>query len=239
MKKFFLSPLFAACFVVVTLILYYLISYIVRAHVGIFDIEEAGATEVLTYVFYGFAAGVVLCLYQDHIHTARQTTYFALLFLWLTALLREMGIQHWLTTHDTTAIKIRFFTNPNNPLYEKIISALVVLAVVCVALYLLIKYLKKIIVGFFKFQTIYWTIGTFGALGVLTQIIDRFPANYAKATGQHLTEPIRFALKIFEEGGESLLPLLFTIAFVQFHFILCKKISRNGDGSKDTDPDFP
>lgn len=237
MKNFFLSPLFAAFFVCISLLLYFVISYIVRLNFGVFDIEKSGATEVLTYVSYGFAAGIVLCLYKDHIHTHRQTTYFALLFLWLTALLREMGIQHWLTTHDTTAIKIKFFTNPNNPLYEKIISASLVLLVLVVVCYLIFKYFKPMVVGFFKFKTIYWTIATFGVLTISTQFIDRFPANYVKATGTHLTEPVRFFLKIFEEGGESLLPLLFALAFVQFHFILHKKTSQNGGESKDTAPD--
>ena len=32
--------------------LYYLISFICRANFGIFDIEEVGATETLTYLFY-------------------------------------------------------------------------------------------------------------------------------------------------------------------------------------------
>ena len=233
MKKFFLSPFFAIFFVIIALALYYGISYLIRFNYGVFDIEESGATEVLTYVFYGFTFGVMICFMNDYLHTPRQTTYFALLFLSLAALLREMGIQHWLTQHDSTAIKLRFFTNPNNPLHEKIIAASLVLLVLGVAVYLLIKHLKRMIIGFFKFQPVYWTIATFGALGVTTQFIDRFPANYAKMTGTHLDEPIRFALKIFEEGGESLLPLLFAIGLAQFHVILRKKTYQTDGESKD------
>lgn len=232
MKKFFLSPLFAACFVFIALAIYYAGSYFARSNWGVFDIEETGVTEVLTYLFYSIAAGTLIYVAKDYLKTPRQTTYFALAFLYLAALLREMGIQHWLTTHDTTAIKIRFFTNPNNPLHEKIIAASLVVLVVGVIAYLLFKHLKQMVIGFFKFQTLYWTIATFGGLGVTTQFVDRFPANYAKAVGEKLPEPILFALKIFEEGGESLLPLLFAIGLLQFHFILRKKASRNGDGSK-------
>ena len=237
MKKWFLSPLFAGIFVVLMLGLYYSISYFIRTTYGIFDIEKSGATEALTYLFYGFTGGVMACLYQDYLHTPKQKTYFALCFLWLGALLREMGVQHWLTTHDSTAIKIRFFTNPSNPLYEKIISAVLVLTVLSVIAYLLIKYLKQMIIGFFKFQTLYWTIATFGSIGILTQIADRLPANYVKATGKHLSEPLCFALKIFEEGGESLLPLICAIGFVQFHFILHKMPYQNGDESTNTAQD--
>ena len=233
MKKLFLSPLFAGLFVVFCMVLYYALSYAFRLKYGAFDIEKIGVTEVLTYLFYAIAGGVLLYLHKDFLHTPKQNTYFALCFLWLVALLREMGIQHWLTQHDSTAIKIRFFTNPNNPLHEKIITATLVLLVVGVIAYLLIKYFKKMIVGFFKFQTIAWTIATFGGLGIVTQLADRFPANYVKSTGEHLTEPVRFALKIFEEGGESLLPLIFAIGLWQFHFILRKKASQIDDGSKD------
>lgn len=236
MKKLFLSPLFAGLFVVFGLAVYYGVSYALRFAFGPFDIEKIGATEVLTYVFYGIAGGVLFCLGSDYLHTEKRKTYQALCFLWLVALLREMGIQHWLTQHDSTAIKIRFFTNPNNPLYEKIISATLILLVVGVIGWLLVKYLKKMVVGFFKFQSVYWTIATFGALGVLTQITDRLPANYVKATREHLSEPILFALKIFEEGGESLLPLVFAVGLVQFHFILGKTTCQNADESTNTAP---
>ena len=222
MKKLFLSPLFAGFFVIMCLAIYYGASYFIRTRYGIFDIEKSGATEVLTYVFYGFAGGILLCLGTDYINTPRCNTYFAFCFLWLSTLLREMGIQHWIAINDTTAIKINYFKNPNVPLYGKIISACIIGAVLFAILYLLIKYTKKIIVGLWKYQTIYWTVATFGILGLLTQLADRFPSKYNKITGTPLEEPARFALKIFEEGGESLLPLIFAIGLIQFHLILRK-----------------
>jgi len=234
MKKLFLSPLFSSFFIVFCLALYYGFSYFFRLKLGPFDIEETGITELLTYVFYGLAGCVALVLWQDYMKTPRQGTYFTLIFLWLAALLREMGIQHWLAINDTTAIKINYFKNPAVPLYGKIIAALVIGIVVGAILYLLIKHLKTMIVGFFKYQTIYWTIASFGLLGLFTQLADRLPSKYVKATGIHLEEPTRFVLKIFEEGGESLLPLVFAIGLLQFHFILHKKISQNGDESTNT-----
>ena len=84
---------------------------------------------------------------------------------------------------------------------------------------------------------LYWTIATFGVLGILTQLADRLPSKYSKITGITLEEPVRFALKIFEEGGESLLPLVFAIGLLQFHFILRKKIFQNADESTNTVPD--
>jgi hypothetical protein len=44
-----------------------------------------------------------------------------------------------------------------------------------------------------------------------------FPPSVLSGT---LTSPVfEFAMKIFEEGGESLLPLVIAIAFLQYHFI--------------------
>ena len=229
MKKLFLSPLFGIFFTIGCMALYYGLSYAFRLKYGVFDIEDLGITDALTNLFYGIALGIVLCLYTDFTTSGQKRTYGALLFLWFFALLREMGLQHWLAVNDTTAIKIRYFTNQAVPLYAKTISILVILGVVLVISYLLWKHLKQMIVGFFKLIPMYWTIAVFGALGFATQIADRFPAHYRKITGQALEEPMRFTLKILEEGGESILPLLFAVAFVQYH--LSKKIYQNADES--------
>ena len=71
--------------------------------------------------------------------------------------------------------------------------------------------------GFFKFDPLYWTIATFGVWGAITQIADRLNSNLAKYTGKRLSEPALFFVTIIEEAGESLLPLLFIIALIQFH----------------------
>lgn len=131
-----------------------------------------------------------------------------------------MGIQHWLTTHDSVVTKTRFFLNPANPLYEKIIAGTLMLLVIGVFAWVIIKNFKTLVNGFFKLQTIPWTVAVFGAVGVITQIVDRIPANYAKATGVLLEEPAMFALTILEEYGETLLPLLFVIGLVQYHIML-------------------
>ena len=205
--------------------LYFIIYYVIRARIGVFDVEKIGITETLTYLFYGLGGGIAFMLYDDYLNTPRQKTYYYLCFLWFCALLREMGVQHWLTTHDTTAIKLRFFTNPNNPLYEKVITLLLLLIVARVVIYLLYHYAKPVISGFFKMQPTSWSVAIFGIWVGITQFADRLPAEYEKAMDAELSEPVRFALKILEEGGESLLPLLFAAAMLQFHFLLLKENS--------------
>ncbi len=218
-NKGVLSPVFAGLFVVIALLVYYVICYAFSFKFGFFDIEEIGVTEILTYLFYGFSGGVAFCCAKDFINTPKQNTFFAIMFLWVSALFREMGIQHWLTTHDTVVTKSRFFTNPANPLYEKIIAGTLMLLVVLVLTWVVIKCLKELISGLIKFQPIQWTALTFIVLAIVTQIVDRFPANYLKATGIALSAHAAFVMKIFEEGGESLLPLLFAIALLQYHLI--------------------
>lgn len=223
-SKMFKSPVFGVLFILVAMSLYFGISYICRAIFGPFDIQKVGATEVLTYLFYGFGGGIIFCCAKDFLSdSSKIKTYAAIVFIYITMILRDMGAQGWLTTHDTVVTKIRFFTNPNNPLYEKIIAGFVMGLILVVFLYILIKHIKPLVKGLIKFEAIPWTAVTFFIWMILTQIIDRFPAEFLKSTGSDLAEPIRFAMKIFEEGGESLLPLLIAIMFLQYRTIYCKK----------------
>ena len=151
--------------------------------------------------------------------TDRQASYFALLFLWLSALLREAGIQHWLTDHDTTAIKLRFFTNPNNPLSEKIVAAVLVVVVLGTAVWLLCRYMPGLFRGFFALNPLAWTVATFGGVGIVSQFADRFPSNYFKATGVRLDDTVIYWFKAMEESGEATLPLLFALGFIQYHLL--------------------
>ncbi|MGN0919374.1 MAG: hypothetical protein ACI4OR_01240 [Alphaproteobacteria bacterium] len=222
LKKIFMHPLFGAAGVLFVMGLYFGISYALRAKYGAYDLDKAGITEALTYLFYGMSFAVLVGCYGDYIHTPRQSTYFGLIFLWVITLLREMGAQHWIAINDTTAIKINYFKNPNVPFYGKMVSAVLILTVVSVIAFLFYKNFKKMVQGFFKFNPMYWTIATFGGWGLITQIADRFNSNYAKMTGERLSEPALFFVTIIEEGGESLLPLLLIIALMQFHLQLKK-----------------
>ena len=224
-KKFFMNPLFAVSVLIVGMIFYFCICYFFRFLYGPYDLDQSGAPDALTYLFYGMAFSVLMCFYKDYVNTPRQGTYWGLIFLWLVTLLREMGAQHWLAINDTTALKINYFKNPLVPFYGKLISAFVILSIVSVIVYLFYKNLKKMVKGFFKFNPMYWTIATFGGWGAITQIADRLNSNLAKYTGERLSEPALFFVTIIEEGGESLLPLLFIIALVQFHLQLTDKES--------------
>ena len=219
-KKLFMHPLFAGLLVFVGMFLYFSICYAIRFKYGPYDLDASGSTEALTYLFYGMSFSVMVFLCGDYLHTPRQSTYWGIIFLWVITLLREMGAQHWLAINDSTAIKINYFKNAAVPFYGKVISAVVILSVLSVIAFLFYKNFKKMIRGFFKFDPLYWTIATFGIWGAITQVADRFNSNYAKYTGMRLSEPALFFVTVIEEGGESLLPLLFIVALWQFHIQL-------------------
>ena len=211
------KPWFSCAFIALSMSLYFILCYIFRAFFGVFDVEEIGVTEVITYLFYGFGGGIIFCCAKDFLpNPSTKKSFFAIVFLYIAMLFRDLGAQAWLTTHDTVITKTRFFTNPNNPLYEKIIAASLMLLVLFVLLYVLVKHIKPFIEGIVKLEPVPWTVVTIFVWTIITQIVDRIPAEFAKATGVALIEPIRFAMKILEEGGESLLPLLIAIAFLQF-----------------------
>ena len=216
-KNIILSRQFSVFFVLFALFAYFIISYCFSLKYGFFDIEEVGITEILTYLFYGVGFGIIISHGQILLQEATKKNFYELVFLWVVALLREMGIQHWLTTHDTVVTKIRFFTNPTNPLYEKMIAAFLFLIVIYVLLSLLIRNFKYCLEGLtIKINPVCITTAVFIILAILTQIADRYPATYYKEFGISLSEHILFILKIFEEGGESILPLLFGIGVYQY-----------------------
>jgi len=218
------KPYFGGLFLFTGMLLYFVICYICRAIFGVFDVEAVGATETLTYLFYGFGAGIIFSCAKDFMtEPSKKKSFLAIVFLYIVMIFRDMGAQAWFTTHDTVITKIRFFTSPTNPLYEKIIAAAIMLFITAVFLYVFIKHIKPFFKGLIKFEPISWTVGVLFVWTVITQIFDRFPAEYTKATGIVLAEPTRFAMKIMEEGGESLLPLLIAIAFLQFCHLYCKK----------------
>ncbi|MBQ7413158.1 MAG: hypothetical protein IJV07_02660 [Alphaproteobacteria bacterium] len=219
MQKIILNPLLAGGLSVIALILFKGAECFFYADDPLLFYEANHGLECITYGLYILAGMTAIGFYRDFIKTDKRSTWIALLFLWLAAFLREMGIQHWLTQHDTTAIKLRFFTNPENPLHEKIIAGALVFLVLGVAGWLLVKYFKRMIRGFFHLSPLYWSIATFGGVGLISQICDRFPSKYFKATGLRLDADTALWLKLFEEGGEACLPIIFALAFVQYHQI--------------------
>ena len=140
------------------------------------------------------------------------------IFLTMTCFLRESGIQHHLSTTDTTPFKSRFFLNPNNPLYEKLIFGFILLMVAGCVIYLAIKYAKYLVRSFCRFDTISWSVAVLCTVGVVMKIIDRFPANYKHTYHMPLSDDAYAVCQLLEESGEMFLPYIGLAILFQYRF---------------------
>lgn len=223
MKKLLMNPLCALLILAVVVCLFWAGGFLLYPGDALTFYEDGHPADIFTYSGYALAFVVACCYVKDFTMTGKLSVWIAMLFLEGVAVLREMGAQHWLTSHDTTAIKIHFFTNPNNPIHEKIISAVVILSVLGTIFWLFFKYVRQIIREFFKINPLYWTVVTFGGTLFLLKFADRFPSRYAKITGEHLSD---YAIKwftLFEEAPEACLPLMFALGIIQHHILLRRK----------------
>lgn len=215
MKKMFLSPFFTPIAVVAVWGAFMVVMHYCFPEIFLQITEDGELIEHITHFGYVALIAVLMIVCADY--KDKMMTWGMFLFLAMTAFLREQGIQHHLSRTDTTPFKSRFFLNPNNPLSEKIIFGLVLLIVAGAVLYLAIKYTKHLVVSFFHFNTITWSIAVLCVLGVVAKIVDRFPSNYRKAHGQPLPEDVYAWFQMIEESGEMLLPYIAIVALYQYH----------------------
>lgn len=179
---------------------------------------EGGLIEFVAHFGYVLLIGGLLLVSNDYRDKIR--TWGILLFLALCAFLREAGIHHYLSKTDTTPFKSRFFTSPNNPLSEKIIYGMLLLVIVGAVLYLAYKYAKPLVVSFFKFDVISWSVGLMCFIGVVSKYIDRFPANWRKAHGGvYLPDDVYAVFQLVEESMEMFLPYIALVILIQYHIL--------------------
>ncbi|MDR0934504.1 MAG: hypothetical protein LBM56_05430 [Burkholderiaceae bacterium] len=172
--------------------------------------------DYITIALYLIAL-VVIYAYRPKDNTRKQNLNFWIFeFVILGALFRELGIQHWLTKTDSTALKIRFFINPANPLHEKIVAGLFLLMWATIALYLLKRYTRFMIREFFRGNAVIWTIATTCVITVFAKFMDRYPDNYHRFTGTKLAPFWDTLSTSFEEFYEAYIPVLLMIAAIQF-----------------------
>ena len=215
MKNIFTKPLFAPLFV------YIVWSFWVVVTLTFFNTDLAtiygdnGFTDIATYVFYG---GVLLALtifVRDFYSTGKMLDFCAFAALTVICILREMGAQHWLPSKDTTFIKIRFFTNPDNPISEKILGAFIIIAIVVVIGYILYKYAVPVVKGFFRLNPISWGIATLGTFGLIGKVIDRMHSKFFVNMGS-----VELSTGFLEETLEAMIPFSAIVVILQFHYML-------------------
>ena len=182
--------------------------------------KDGGWIDIATYTAYGIAILTLVVTCRDF--KDNPTLFLALLCLLIAAVLREAGIQHMLTQTDTTAFKIRFFTNPNNPWCEKVRAACILFVMAVISLYVIWETAIPLLKGFFKGHAVSWSIAGLCATTIVSKCVDRAHGNYFKWTGTRISEDLLAYLTLFEEGLELFIPLWAVLACLQHHFI-CKK----------------
>lgn len=216
-KKIFLSPFFAPITFFVLWIVF-MKGCFLYAHGGdILELTEDGAIiDAVSKIGYVLLVAVLLLFCNDF--RDRMHAWGIYLFFAIACFLRESGIQHHLSQTDTTPFKSRFFLNPNNMLSEKIIYGAILLLVLAAVLYLMIKYAKHLVVTFFKFDGITWSVATLCTVGLLSKIVDRYPSNYRKAHDNvPLPDNVYAFLQVVEESSEMFLPYLAILILLQYH----------------------
>ncbi|ASM40355.1 hypothetical protein CSPB12327_00735 [Campylobacter sp. RM12327] len=217
-----LKPYFAPILTIVMLCIFYTISMFFEDVISFYKVE--GGLDFITYFMYFLSFFIVI--YYKSAFKKHMIDFYLFMFLFIVAFLRESGAQSWIPSKDTTAFKIRFFTNPDNPLIEKIVSLIIIVVLLVVVGYLLKKYFVKIFKGFFKFDTLYLTVVTFGVIGILSKIADRFPSIYNKVVGVEIQGDFEILLLLIEEGLEAMLPALFAIGVMQYFYIQKQNLNQ-------------
>lgn len=228
MKKYLTSPLFAPVFFSLVWLLWMCCLFIFEYDRLPELLSEEGIIEIITNVAYLPLLLAYICLAKFFwsLGAAKRIDFVMYVSLGAAAFLREMGIQHWLASQDTTAFKSRFFLNPNNPLHEKIIAGTLLLLLLAVLLYLAVKYTKHLIVSFFKMNTTTWSIATLCTIGVIAKFTDRFPSNYKHSMGFPLPEQLKTNIEVMEETSETMLPLIAAFILLQY-WLLHKPDKQN------------
>lgn len=224
MKKIFLSPLFTPLFFLITWGLFLAVVLIYFPEKKFEITEDGQIIDIATYCGYALLVVSLLVLYRDYQGRYARIDWAVFLLLTICALLREGGIQHHLTTSDSTPFKSRFFLNPDNPLSEKIIFGIVLLFVFGMVLYLAIRFTKHLVLSFFKMNPVTWSIAVLCCDGVFAKFADRFPGNWRKAhDGLSLPREQMDIWSLLEESSEVFLPVVAVIILWQYHLMLKEK----------------
>lgn len=221
MKKYITSPFFTP---IITSVLFLALTYITLMFFPKIDSSTNIFCEVTTYSAYAVMFVAFFYYRKDFVQNGKtDRDFFVFIFIAIFALLREMGIQHWIPSKDSTAFKSRFFLNPENPLIEKIIAGSLLILITVAVTYLVIKYAKHLTVSFFKMNTVSWSVACLCFVGITSKIVDRFPSNYKKYTKTSLSDDIKAMMLIFEENAEVFLPLIVMIILMQYRILKNKK----------------
>lgn len=122
-----------------------------------------------------------------------------------------------------TPFKMRFLTNPANPLADRLLVLFWFIVVIALCAGTLLWYIRPLIKGLFKFHPVCWSVAFLGGSVILINIFDRAGSVLSKRLDYAMSAQQQSLFTVFEEGQELLLPLIVIIAIIQSHFIYNRK----------------
>lgn len=198
----------------------------------LFDDNGASPVELMTLPLFALIVPLVWLCPPVAGDTKRKCLWAALWsLLAVMAIVRQTDLhkllfaQIWPDIAGTfrgTVYKMRFLKAGHIPLVPKLfVGGFFALFFAAVAIPL-IRYIKPLIKGFFRFEPVAWTMATFGVVSTAVLVIDRLPSKLRKA-GVDLSDSTVALLKTVEEGGEMVMALLALLAILQSHLIFGRR----------------
>jgi hypothetical protein len=229
-KSFLLAPAFALLGYAVIVVLSLTVQP--EALLALFDKDGASPVELMTLPLFALIVPLVWLCPPCGGRTRRQCLWAALWsLLAILAIVRQTDLHKILFAHIYPAIdasfkgtvyKMRFLKAGDIPVAPKIFVCgffAVFFAAVAVPV---VRYIRPLVVGFFRREVTAWTMATFGAVSTAVLVIDRLPAKLRKA-GVLLSDSTLALMKALEEGGEMLMALLALLAILQAHLIFGRR----------------
>lgn len=200
--------------------------------VPLFDDNGASPVELMTLPLFALIVPLVWLCPPVAGGTKRKCLWAALWsLLAVMAIVRQTDLhkllfaQVWPDLAGTfrgTVYKMRFLKAAEIPLAPKFfVCGFFGLFFAAVAIPL-IRYIKPLIGGFFRFEPVAWTMACFGAVSTAVIIVDRIPSKLRKA-GVDLGDSALALVKTLEEGGEMVMALLALLAILQSHLIFGRR----------------
>lgn len=195
----------------------------IQAH---FDHDGASPVEVATVGLFFFQMGFFWLVPPMRASRLRPLWLADFSLLTFFAICRELDWHKLLISASNlpgatrgTPFKMKFLTNANNPLADRLIVAACFAVVILLCAGTLLYFLRRLLTGLFKLHPVCWSMGFFGGTIILIQITDRLPVVLRKDLGIRISESLHALMTALEEGQELLLPLFVVIAVLQAHFI--------------------
>ena len=230
-RSFLLAPvLFVLCLGVLTVVWAAMEPQALRAA---FDADGHSFFEVLTLPFYALIVPLVwLCCPFAGSASRKALLCAAVSCVAAMAVVKELDLHLAAMTalypdvvahFKGTPFKMRFLTASGVPFGAKIVSLAYFALFFGVFAALLAYFSVRLVKGIFKLHPVAWTVGCFGASGVMVAVFDRLPAWYRHAhglaKGEIIAGPFGSFCTAFEEGGEMMIAAFALLAILQAHAI--------------------